>query len=88
MTPENFCYWLQGMFELCDPKQLTPEQMKMIKDHLGYVFKHMQGVKAPTAIVTGTGGATPELLKTRAISEGWSTLLDEYTQDSSRVLIC
>lgn len=47
MTPENFCYWLQGYFELLDTdknkkvagESLSIEQVKMIKDHLGYVFK-------------------------------------------------
>lgn len=41
MTAENFAYWLQGFFEITgDVKSLTPEQIKMIKDHLGYVFQH------------------------------------------------
>ncbi|MBM6442390.1 hypothetical protein JQF37_01950 [Pseudomonas sp. MIL9] len=42
MTPEQFCYWLQGYFEL---KQTidhragaTPETMKVIEDHLKTVF--------------------------------------------------
>jgi hypothetical protein len=43
MTPENFVYWLQGFFEITgEVKELTPEQIKMIKDHLGYVFARPQ----------------------------------------------
>lgn len=39
MSPENFCYWLQGFFEVTgEVKELSPEQIKMIKEHLGYVF--------------------------------------------------
>lgn len=40
MNYENFCYWLQGHFEI-DPNNnvLTENQVKMIKEHLGYVFK-------------------------------------------------
>lgn len=38
MTYETFTYWLQGFFELTDAKELTPEQVKMIKIHLAYVF--------------------------------------------------
>jgi hypothetical protein len=34
MTTDNFCYWLQGFFELTDSKDLTPEQVEMIKEHL------------------------------------------------------
>jgi len=42
VTPENFCFWLQGYLELatagdiCD--DLTDEQVKCIKDHLALVF--------------------------------------------------
>lgn len=39
MTPENFCYWLQGYIELSNCKSLTPEQVQMISDHLQLVFK-------------------------------------------------
>lgn len=38
MTPENFCYWLQGFFEIADPKELTPEQLQEVKNHLSLVF--------------------------------------------------
>jgi len=40
MTPEHFCYWLQGYFELCEEDNLTKEQIKMIREHLNLVFKH------------------------------------------------
>lgn len=43
MSPENFCYWLQGWFELnktIDHRQgATPETLKMIEDHLALVLK-------------------------------------------------
>lgn len=38
-NPEIFAYWLQGFFELTDATTLTPEQVKMIKDHLSLVFE-------------------------------------------------
>jgi len=34
MTPENFTYWLQGLFELTDCDELSKEQVAMIKEHL------------------------------------------------------
>jgi hypothetical protein len=37
---ENFCFWLQGFFELTDSKSLTPEQAEQIKTHLALVFAH------------------------------------------------
>jgi hypothetical protein len=38
MTPENFCYWLQGYMELTPDAKLTDEQVKVIKEHLQLVF--------------------------------------------------
>lgn len=38
MTPENFCFWLQGFDELCDSTLPTLEQWKSISDHLALVF--------------------------------------------------
>lgn len=38
MTTEQFCYWVQGFLEIQDPKNITEEQVKIIKDHLNLVF--------------------------------------------------
>lgn len=38
MTAESFAYWLNGFFELTDAKELTTEQVAMIKEHLQLVF--------------------------------------------------
>jgi hypothetical protein len=40
MTSRDFCFWLQGFFEVPKPKELTPEQTEMIKKHLSLVFIH------------------------------------------------
>lgn len=40
MQAKDFCFWLQGMFEVVDPKELTSEQVAIIKQHLALVFKH------------------------------------------------
>lgn len=40
MQSINFCYWLQGLFELQDPKELTEKQTSVIKEHLDLVFGH------------------------------------------------
>lgn len=37
MTPEQFCYWLQGRAEL-DETPPTAEQWKSIREHLATVF--------------------------------------------------
>ena len=41
MTSRDFCYWLQGLFELGNVKTgLDVSQMETIKRHLSMVFKH------------------------------------------------
>ena len=40
MKATEFCYWLQGMFELANPQEFGPEQTKMIRQHLAMVFVH------------------------------------------------
>jgi len=48
MTPENFCYWLQGYIELSNCKSLTPEQTQMISNHLQLVFNPICKIKDET----------------------------------------
>lgn len=56
MTPREFCYWLQGFFEIKgqlkgDIKEpLTPQQVTMIRDHLQYVFTHMSTEEVAKAL--------------------------------------
>lgn len=39
MNAQEFCYWLKGYFELSKNRDsLTPEQVKIINDHLRLVF--------------------------------------------------
>lgn len=46
MTARDFCYWLQGFFELAPPNTvsnklvLNPEQIEAIRRHLALVFAH------------------------------------------------
>ena len=40
MKSTEFCYWLQGFFELSDLKDLTLKQVECIKNHLNLVFLH------------------------------------------------
>jgi hypothetical protein len=40
MTSRDFAYWLQGLFELSDVKQLNEQQTASIKAHLNMVFIH------------------------------------------------
>lgn len=41
MTSRDFCFWLQGFFELQGSSvTLTTHQVDLIKKHLALVFKH------------------------------------------------
>jgi hypothetical protein len=40
MNSVDFCYWLQGYFEISGSKELSTEQVEIVKNHLHLVFKH------------------------------------------------
>ena len=40
MKAVEFCYWLQGLFELAEPTTLSAHQTDLIKKHLNLVFYH------------------------------------------------
>ncbi len=41
MKAVEFCYWLQGYFEINDKKRgLSAKQVESIQKHLAMVFKH------------------------------------------------
>lgn len=40
MTSRDFCYWLQGYFEVSQCETLDTTKVQMIKRHLALVFKH------------------------------------------------
>lgn len=62
MTPREFCYWLQGYFEINSnqprPQEfcesLNSEQIKMIKKHLQSVFNSEIKQTIPTPQPQGT----------------------------------
>lgn len=40
MSSREFIYWLQGFFEISGAKEVTPEQVEIIKNHMAMVFIH------------------------------------------------
>lgn len=50
MTPEQFCYWLQGRAELMPDTPPSAAEWKMIAEHLATVFKKVTPPKAPDAL--------------------------------------
>lgn len=40
MQSRDFVYWFQGFLEIGNPKEITEEQLVVIKKHLNMVFTH------------------------------------------------
>jgi hypothetical protein len=40
VTSRDFCYWLQGFFELRGQEDMSSEQVQCVAKHLAMVFKH------------------------------------------------
>lgn len=40
MTSRDFCFWLQGYFEVSGEKTISGDQVEIIKSHLAMVFVH------------------------------------------------
>lgn len=50
MNPREFCYWLQGFFEVVQPKSLTKDQVAAIKEKLDESLEDpMKALKALAA---------------------------------------
>ena len=58
MNEVQFCYWLNGYFELSNSNELTPEQVVVIKEHLSLVFNKVTllnvGDQSMPALFTNT----------------------------------
>jgi len=71
MTPENFCYWLQGWFELnrtIDHREgISKEGLKVIEEHLQLVFMKVT--------------SEPEIKPINV--EEWKKLFEEYKKNST-----
>ena len=75
MNSQEFCYWLQGFFELCpDCSAFNKNQVQTIRNHLSLVFVHdidpktLQGKESPEQYNTllqnlHDGGVKPPLSK-------------------------
>jgi hypothetical protein len=62
MTSRDFCYWLQGYFEIMDPSgkapmAVGPAQVECIRKHLDYVFER-QDQPAPIPGITWPNDTT------------------------------
>lgn len=64
MTPEQFCYWLQGRLEDRDlvTQSLTLEEQNLIKQHLALVFDKVTALKEKKVFHYPYAGVPPSLL--------------------------
>ena len=60
MNAQDFCFWLQGYFELSGDgdKILTAHQNQIVKDHLALVFAQAVKVDENTGQITNTPPST------------------------------
>ena len=78
MQPRDFCFWLQGFFEISrangvELTVLTSSQVKMIEDHLKYVF-------APGGSIIGSVPVTKEKTATAPSGTIPQELIDALKQ--------
>jgi len=66
MTPEQFCYWLQGFFEISngDIKEFSKEKTQIIQDHLALVFSKVTPNRKETSLEKFLKSDDRELNKT------------------------
>lgn len=58
MTPQDFCYWLQGFSEL-NGSHPSPDQWNLIKEHLALTFKKVTRTLGPTIAAPAQGPFIP-----------------------------
>lgn len=68
MTEREFCYWLQGFFEMRpDAEPISGEQSKAIKEHLALVFTKITPsftvTDAPSFVPLAEGHGTSQQLQ-------------------------
>ena len=66
MTPRDFCYWLQGYFEISKAPMIGFEEADIVKRHLALVFLHKidPSIPDPKGTLQATHDGTPPPGKT------------------------
>lgn len=60
MSPEQFCYWLQGFVEMNPNAMLTGTQWQIVKDHLKLVMDKQTPQRATPPIPYNPGVIFPQ----------------------------
>jgi|SRR5579859_1189278 len=87
MTARDFCYWLQGFFELSPAVgELSQQQTEQIRNHLHMVFAHeidpSMGDKDHQKKLTDIHSPKPELTQAQKeqLEKDFKKALDESTK--------
>lgn len=80
MKPDQFCYWLQGFFEISDPVELDYEEIKQIKNHLNLVFTHYLDPESNAE--TNVNPAILQAVHDGKSDEFWQNLAQDYKDHS------
>lgn len=83
MQARDFCFWLQGYFEIAGDKELSAEQAAVIKQHLVFVFKRDDTMGAPAHPVNLFGGP-PITWKTPPSQTGGAS----FIPDGKEIFFC
>lgn len=67
MKATEFCYWLQGLFEVGEPVELNAKQTDLIKRHLNMVFIHDIDQSYPAEQQTALNAAHATPAKTKPL---------------------
>lgn len=59
MTSRDFCYWLQGFFELAGTSGVDAKQVDCIQRHLALVFKHEVDAPDPDGVLQAVHDGKP-----------------------------
>lgn len=79
MKSRDFCYWLQGFFEITGhATQLRAQQTEIIQRHLALVFKHDIDPQAYVEMKANPQAWTDETLK--ITPEEYKKILDDLHQ--------
>lgn len=86
MTPQDFCYWLQGALELTSTNTFDEQQVAIIKEHLSLVFK--KETKISLNEMPTTVNAINNLIETTQARKGDDKICLSYTGSPSNVRYC
>ena len=83
LTPREFCYWLQGFFEISgESSVLSVAQVEMIKNHLNLVFLHVIDPSYTEDLPEDLATLKQELLQ--AVHDGDKALMDKVEALTSK----